>query len=559
MSQRAVDDVKEKLGAALIESYETAGDHTLVVKKEKVGAVVDHLKQNLHFDFLADVTGNDYPERADRFEVVYHLMSTKSWERIALRVPLPAKDPKVESMAGRYKLANWFERETYDMFGITFTGHPDLRRLLCHRDFPGHPLRKDFPKEFEPPIFEPVPIDEQGIVKQHRLEDGTDTVVINFGPAHPITHGVIRCMWELDGETIRHSDTEIGYLHRCMEKESEATNWDGVIPYCDRLNYCSTQMNTMGYAMAVEKLVGLEITERAKLLRVILAEVNRILDHVVCLGPNIIDIGALTPYWYLFKVREAYLDVHDRLAGSRMTASYVRIGGFAKDVYDGFADDLRAAKKLTQEVFSEVRGLVEKNRIFLDRTVGVGIVSRADAISWGLTGPMGRASGLAYDVRKQFPYYHYDELDWEVVVGTAGDTHDRIMCRFEEVDQSLAIIDQALDLLPPGPVNVERPELIKSPHSEVYSNIEALAGHFMHVIYGPKVPKGDAYGFSEAANGELGFYIVSDGSGSPQRVHVRAPCLAAMQSFDRTVEGHMIADASAILGSLNIIAGELDR
>jgi len=559
MSQRAIDDLTSAVSGAVVESYSHSGDETVVIKKEKVGDVFDHLKNNLHFDYLADVTGNDYPERDDRFEVVYHLMSTKSWERLAVRVPLPAKSPKVKTVSDRYKLANWFEREVFDMFGIEFDGHPDLRRILCHRDFPGHPLRKDFPKEFEPPAPEPVPIEEQGIVSPHKLEDGTETVLLNFGPSHPITHGVIRCMLELDGETILKSDSEIGYLHRCMEKESEATSWDGVLPYTDRLNYVSTQMNTMGYAMAVEKLAGVEITERAKILRVILAEMNRILDHVVCIGPNIIDLGALTPYWYLFKIREAYLDVHDRLAGSRMTASYVRIGGFFKDAYEGFEDDVRAAKKLTQEVMGEVRGLIEKNRIFLDRTVGVGTISTEDAISFGLSGPMARASGFAYDIRKQFPYYHYDEFDWDVVVGTAGDTHDRIMCRFEEIDQSLRIIDQALDVLPPGPVNLERPDLIKLPHSEVYSNIEALAGHFMHVINGPKMPVGDCYGYTEAANGELGFYMVSDGSGSPQRLHVRAPCFAAMQTFDPTIEGLMIADASAILGSLNIIAGELDR
>ena len=563
MSRKAVDEVLGKFPKAVDSSHHQCGDDTLVVKAKQVGKVMDYLKDDLNFDMMVDVCGNDYLERRsakERFEVIYHLMRTRDWKRLRIRVPLPEKKPVVETMSGRWALANWFEREAYDMYGISFKGHPDLRRLLCHRDFPGHPLRKDYPKEGRPEemLMEPVSLEEQGW-EPITLPDGSKTVPINFGPAHPITHGVLRIQMQLDGETIHKADTEIGYLHRCMEKESEHTHWDGVLPYTDRLNYCSTQMNTLAYAMAVEKLAGVEVTERCQILRVIINEMGRIMDHCVCLGPNIIDIGALTPYWYLFQVREPLLDIMDRLSGSRMTSSYVRIGGLFRDVYDGFEEDLMAVKPKLEAVIKDLRDLLEKNRIFLDRTVGVGCISREQAIQYGLSGPMARASGLEYDIRKVYPYYHYDEFDWEMVVGVAGDTHDRIMIRIEEMWQSWRIIEQALDVLPDGPVNLDRPDLIKAPHSEVYSNIEALAGHFMHVIHGPAIPEGEAYGYSEAANGELGFYLVSDGSGTPHRVHCRAPCLAAMQIFDPIVEGSMIADASAFLGSLNVIAGELDR
>lgn len=560
MSQRAVEAVKEKLPKAVVETGDHVGDDTLVVKAKELGKIIDCLKDELHFDMCVDVCGNDVPDRKERFEVIYQLMSTRNWERVRVKVTLPEKKPVVATISDRYKLANWWEREVYDMYGITFKGHPNLKRLLLHGSFHGHPLRKDFDKEDRPKelIVEPETLEDIGF-EPITLPDGTQTVPINFGPSHPITHGIIRARLQLDGETIYKSDSEIGYLHRCFEKECEATHWDGVVPYTDRLNYCSTQLNTMGYCMAVEKLAGVEVTERCKIIRVIVAELNRIMDHCVCLGPNVIDMGALTPYWYLFQIREPCLDIMDRLSGSRMTSSYNRIGGLQHDVYDGFEDDVRAVGPVLDKVLTDFESLLKKNRIFLDRAVGVCCISKQQAIDYGLSGPMARASGLEYDIRKVYPYYHYDEFDWEMVVGTAGDTHDRIMCRLEEMYQSWRIVEQALDELPDGPVNLDRPDLIKKPHAEVYSNIEALAGHFMNVINGPKIPAGEAYGYSEAANGELGFYLVSDGSGTPQRVHCRAPCLAAMQIFDPIVEGHMIADASAFLGSLNVIAGELDR
>lgn len=567
MSRRALERVLEAFSRpqpqAAISSHSRHGDDTVVVTAAELGQVLDFVKTELGFDMLVDVCGADYLGRrpdAERFEVVYHLLSTTSWERLRVKVPLPATSPAVESMSGRWALANWFEREVYDMFGVTFAGHPNPKRLLLHQSFEGHPLRKDFNKESRPRelIAEPESLEELGF-EPITLPDGTQTVPINFGPAHPITHGVIHARFQLDGETVVKSDTVIGYLHRCFEKEAEATHWDGVIPYTDRLNYCSTQMNTLGYCMAVEKLCGVEVTERCQLLRVILAEMARIMDHCVCLGANIIDVGALTPFWYFFQIREPLLNIMDRLSGARLMSSYVRIGGLTRDTYEGFEDDLRAVGPVLRRVVGEARKLLEKNRIFLDRMVGVCGITKAQAVAYGLTGPMARASGLEYDVRKRFPYYHYDELDWEMVVGTAGDTYDRTMCRLEEMEQSWRIIEQALDRLPDGPVNLDRPDLIKKPHAEVYSNIEALAGHFMHVMFGPKVPEGEVYGYTEAANGELGFYLVSDGSGTPFRVHCRPPSLAAMQVFDRIIEGHMLADVAAFLGSLNIIAGELDR
>jgi len=384
-------------------------------------------------------------------------------------------------------------------------------------------------------------------------------MALNIGPAHPATHGALRFLVELDGETITKASTEIGYLHRAFEKHAEHSTWSQVIPYTDRLNYCSSLMNNVGYCFAVEKLLNIEIPDRAKFIRVIVAELGRIMDHLICVGTSAVDLGALSNFWYFYNVREQIYDFTERLCGARLTTNYTRIGGVMRDLPPDFDSGMRKVLKSLDRAVRDVTRLLERNRIFIDRTQGVGAVSKEDAISWGFTGPCLRASGVPYDIRKAQPYYYYDTFDFEIPVGTTGDTYDRLMLRVEEIRQSQKIIEQALDRIPEGPILVNDPKVALPPKEKVYGSIEGLMNHFMLLVDGIKPPKGEIYAATEAANGELGFYIISDGGARPYRIHCRPPCFPICAAYGKMVEGGMIADAVAVLGSLNIVVGELDR
>lgn len=524
---------------------------TFLVPKEDILNLSKELKEK-GFDFLMDLCGVDFPEREERFEVVYLFFSSKNYERVRLKV---RTEDKVPSIVPVFKGADWFEREVFDMFGVHFEGHPDLRRILTGDYFKGYPLRKDYPAGKRWPCTEED-------VYRPKLKEGDselEEMLINIGPSHPSTHGTFRLLTKLDGEKIKWMDAEIGYLHRCFEKMSETHIYQQVIPYTDRLNYCSAFLNNVGYCKAVEEMLGIDIPERAKLIRVILGELSRIMDHMVCLAANIVDIGALTNYWYLFQPREEIYTILEACCGARLTVSYCRIGGLAKDVPENFKEMVEYVLKITPPLLKDVDKLVSKNPIFLKRTMDVGKISAEEAIAYGWTGPCLRASGVPYDVRKAYPYYFYDEFEWDIPVGTNGDTYDRYQVRMEEMRQSLKIVEQALKRLQPGPVVVDDPRIILPPRAEVYNTMEGLIYNFEKVMFGLKVPKGEYYGFTEGANGELGFYIVSDGSTKPYRVRVRPPCFAIYQAFPKMMVGQMVADAVAVLGSLNIIAGELDR
>lgn len=524
---------------------------TYLIPKEEILENVKNLKEK-GFDFLMDLCGVDFPKDEERFEVVYLFFSTKNYERIRLKVR--TKD-KVPSIVPVFKGADWFEREVFDMFGVQFEGHPDLRRILTGDYFKGHPLRKDYPAGKRWPCKEEDVYRPQIKEEYSELEE----MLINIGPSHPSTHGTFRLLTKLDGEKIKWMDAEIGYLHRCFEKMSETHIYQQVIPYTDRLNYCSSFLNNVGYCKAVEEMLSIDIPERAKLIRVILGELSRIMDHMVCLAANIVDIGALTNYWYLFQPREEIYGILEACCGARLTVSYCRIGGLAKDVPENFKEMVEYVLKMTPPLLKDVDKLVSKNPIFLKRTMDVGKISKEEAIAYGWTGPCLRASGVPYDVRKIYPYYHYDEFEWDIPVGTNGDTYDRYQVRMEEMRQSLKIVEQALKRLEPGPVMVDDPRIALPPKEEVYNTMEGLIYNFEKVMFGLKVPKGEYYGFTEGANGELGYYIVSDGSTMPYRVRVRPPCFAIYQAFPKMMVGQMVADAVAVLGSLNIIAGELDR
>ncbi len=391
------------------------------------------------------------------------------------------------------------------------------------------------------------------------MENTTETMSLNIGPAHPATHGALRFFVELDGETITKAATEIGYLHRAFEKHSEHSTWSQVIPYTDRLNYCSSLLNNVGYCFAVEKLLEIEIPERAKFIRVIVSELARIMDHLICVGTSAVDLGALSNFWYFYNVREKIYDFTEKLCGARLTTNYTRIGGVMRDLSPDFADGIRGVLKDLDKAIRDVTRLLERNRIFMDRTQGVGVISKEDALSWGFTGPCLRATGVPYDLRKAQPYYYYDTYDFEIPVGTMGDTYDRLMIRVEEMRQSAKIIEQALERIPSGPFLTDNPKIALPSKERVYGSIEGLMNHFMLLIDGIKPPNGEVYGAIEAANGELGFYIVSDGEQRPYRIHCRPPCFPICSAFVKMVEGGMIADAIAVLGSLNIVVGELDR
>lgn len=383
--------------------------------------------------------------------------------------------------------------------------------------------------------------------------------VLNFGPAQPIMHGTLRLKLKIDGETIMDSRMEIGYLHRCFEKMAEQQTWNTVIPFTDRLNYCSSLMNNLGWCHAVEEWMGIKVPPRAQVLRVFFNEMHRILDHCVCLGPGLVDLGALTNLWYLFTIREMGYELIENACGSRLTTSYLRIGGLTRDVPPDFYVKAKRFLKEAPGYVDDVRRLVERNRIFIERTKNIGVVNREDAMAWGYTGPCARASGIPYDVRKARPYHGYENYDFEIPVGENGDSYDRYIVRFEEMKQSLRIMQQALDNLPEGPTDPDDPRVSVPAKHETYNNIEALMNHFKLIYDGIRVPRGEWYSCTEGANGELGFTIVSDGSGRPYRVKVRPPCFAICQSIEKVVIGHMVPDLTAIVGSMNIIAGELDR
>ncbi len=387
----------------------------------------------------------------------------------------------------------------------------------------------------------------------------TDLLTINVGPSHPATHGTLRIQVQLDGETIVNAACEIGYLHRGFEKQAENCQYQLVIPYTERLNYMGPVHNSNAWCYACEQLLGIEAPPRAQAIRVITSEMSRIIDHCVCIGTNLVDIGALTNFWYMYNYREKIYDLFEELTGARMMLNYPRIGGVSLDLPDGWLVGLAKVMEDLGEVLADVRGLVERNRIFMDRTIGVGVIGKELAVSHGVTGPCLRAAGVAHDLRKSQPYWGYENYDFDIPVGHSGDTYDRTIVRFHEMEQSRRIILQAMQKLPDGPVMVSDHLVALPPKDKVYNTMEGLINHFKLVMHGIRPPRGEIYSVTEGGNGELGYYIVSDGGPNAWRLRIRPPCFANYSTFPKIVTGQMVADAVAALGSINIIAGELDR
>jgi len=445
-------------------------------------------------------------------------------------------------------------------------------------------------------------------MEQPKLE--TREMLLNVGPAHPAMHGIIRIVTKLDGEQVMDCDVEIGYLHRGFEKMSETVDYNGVMPYTDRLNYVSPLINNMGYCMAVEKALGISVPDRCHYIRVIMSEISRITDHLTCIGAGAMELGAFTVFLYMIKAREFLWELVEMVTGARLTVSYCRVGGVKGDLPEGFEERCRMALEETRTVLKESDILLTRNRIFVDRMSGTGKISTEDAISYGITGPFLRGCGTAYDVRKDCPYAVYDRLDFDVPVGTRGDNLDRYLVRMEEMHQSMRMIEQALRDIPDGPflahpetgraipaaemvdeakmgnivqiegaravvdptldgaselehpgIAADEKRVFLPPKEDTYGNIEGLMNHFKLVMYGHGVrpPKGEVYFPVEGANGELGFYVVSDGTNNPYRVRVRPPCFAIMSALPKLLIGDMMADVTPTFGSINMIGGELDR
>lgn len=392
------------------------------------------------------------------------------------------------------------------------------------------------------------------------LELSEDPMRLNMGPSHPAMHGTIRMVMDLDGETVVNLDVQPGYLHRGFEKSCERGTWAQVFPYADRLNYVSPMLNNVGWSLAVEKLLEIEVPERCQYYRVILGELSRISDHFTCNGASAMELGAFTPFLWLLKVRDWVWDILERETGARMTHSFGRIGGMAEPPTQTFKDDVLRVIPELHKVVKETETMLLGNRIFLDRMQGVGVLTKEQALSYGVTGPVARSTGIPYDVRKDHPYLVYDRFDFEVPVGEDGDNWDRFMVRLEEIRQSVRIIEQAIEQMPDdGPVNVDDPRIVYPEKAAVYTTIEATIAHFKLVMEGLRTPKGEVYSFTEGGNGELGFHIVSDGSGTPYRVRVRPPCWYNLASSREMLLGGMIADIIPTFGSVNMIGGECDR
>ena len=387
----------------------------------------------------------------------------------------------------------------------------------------------------------------------------TDHMVLNMGPSHPATHGTVKFLLTLDGETVVDMTVEVGYLHRGFEKMCDSVTYSNVFPYTDRLNYCSAIMNNVGYALAVEKLCDIEVTERCKYIRVVTNELARISDHYTNIAAAALELGALTAFIYFVEAREIVWDLLEKVCGARLTSNYIRIGGLMCDLPPGFNDDLEATYPKLDKLFEDVDNLLTKNRIFLDRMRDTGAISKEDAISWGFTGPCLRACGIDYDIRKKQPYLVYDRLDFDIPIGTTGDNFDRYLVRMEEIKQSLKIIKQAMKDMPEGPINTDNPYLRIPSKQDVYSQMEEMIAHFKVVIDGVKPPVGEVYYATEAANGELGFYIVSDGSGKPWKCRVRPPCFTMTGALPDLCKGGMLADIVPTFDMLNMIGGECDR
>lgn len=592
--EKIVSQLRERFPNTIAEVYEFRGDTTITLPRESLLDVTRFLRDELHLSMLLDITALDWLPREPRFDVLYYLLSMQDNTRLRLRVRLNSNDTNVPSVTSIYPGANFYEREVFDLFGITFTGHPFLHRILLPEGTSGHPLRKDHALGYEavefshtydeiqpekptavaPPKPQRVIGSVGGTITQiptTLVEPATpwtksdsDTLLINMGPHHPSTHGVLRVALEVDGEKIVNAMPDIGYLHTGIEKTAEHKTYLKAIPLFDRMDYLATLFNNLGYVLAVEKLMNVDVPERAQIARVILCEIQRIQSHLVAVGSQAMDIGAVTVMTYAFREREIALDIFEMVTGARMMMSYFRFGGLAQDLPAGFTPAVRAFMDLIPGRLKEYEDLLNKNPIWLERTRGIAEYTKEDAIAYGVTGPMLRAAGVQWDLRKQSPYSGYEQYDFDVPVSTRGkaDVLECYYIRMEEMRQSLRILDQALKKLEKTkgqPYVTSNRKVAPPPKQELQSSMESLIHHFKLWTEGIIPPVGFAYAAVESPRGELGFLVSSDGTNRPHRVHVRTPSFANLQTLPLISQNYYLADLVGIIAMTDIILGDVDR
>lgn len=543
---------------------------TFMVEQNRLKDVLRFLKTEAtpRFQRLDDLTAIDESARRNRQEypdytLVYHLLSFEPASRLRLKVGLKGEAPVTQSVTDIWPSANWYEREVFDMFGVRFEGHPNLRRIIMPHHWEGHPLRKSHPgraTEMEPYTLADAqrlqPLDGGVYVQRHGREH---ELILNVGPHHVSTHGLMRYIVSLEGEEITELHMDIGYHHRAAEKIGERQTWNQFIPYTDRVDYLAGAANNLPYVLAVETLAGIEVPERAQVIRVMLSEFFRLSNHLVFFATMAHDVGAMTPNFYTFREREMILDIVELITGGRLHPSWFRLGGVAADLPEGWQEAVNAFVKIFPKAVKEYEALITKNPIFKVRTQGIGRISLEDSIDWGVSGPNLRACGLEWDVRKKFPYSGYENFDFEVPTATEGDCYARYLVRVEEMRQSLSIIEQAAKQMPAGRHVTDDYRYVIPQREDMLKDIESLIHHFINVTRGPKIPRGEAYVSCEIPRGEQGYYVVSDGLGYSYRTRIRSPGFANVQVMPMMAVGETIADLIAIIGSVDYILPDIDR
>ncbi len=565
------DSLRARFGDAVKALEPTSDMPAFEVPAAQVKAVLRYLKEEAapRFRRLDDLTGIDESARRERgkypdFTLVYHLLAFDRPERLRIKVPLTGQTPTAPSVTDIWPSAGWYEREAYDLLGIRFDGHPDLRRILMPHNWQGHPLRKDHPgRATEMPPYTRAdaernqPLDAG--LSLHGGRMGKEELILNIGPHHVSTHGLIRYIVSLDGEEITGMDIDIGYHHRAAEKLGERQSWHQYIPYTDRVDYLAGANNNLPYVMAVEKLAGIRVPERAQVIRILLCELYRLSNHLVWFATMAHDLGAMTPNFYTFREREMIMDIAELITGGRLHPAWFRIGGVAADLPEGWKEAVDDLVRIFPARLAEYEKLTTANPIFKARTVGIGRLSLDEALEWGVTGPNLRASGIEWDLRKAFPYSGYEQFEFEVPTASEGDAYARYLVRVEEMRQSIRIIRQAAADMPAGRWLSEDYRYVVPQRSEMLRDIETLIHHFIHVTRGQKIPRGEAYMACEVPRGEQGYYAVSDGLGYAYRLRIRGPGFANIQAMPLMAVGESIADLIAICGSLDYILPDIDR
>jgi NADH dehydrogenase I D subunit len=574
--------MRARFPEAVLGVDEFRGETTITVRPEQIVGMGTFLQDDpdLKYDQLTFVSAvdnlacNGESLNGSRFDAVYQLHSLTHRRRLRLKAPLKGDAPRIASVVAVWPAANWHERETYDLMGIVFEGHPDLRRILMPDDWVGHPLRKDYPLGGDPVAFT-VNLDDPAVqaIGQITREvpslssvpppsaDPDRYMLLNFGPQHPATHGVLRLVIELDGERVMGVHPDIGHLHSGIEKIAEHKTYNQVIPYTDRMDYVSAINNNLPIVLATEKLLGIEASPRAQALRVILCELQRLAAHLIWFGTSILDLAGvgMSLLMYAFQDRESIFDIIEMVSGARMTPSCFTVGGLRWDVPVGFVPRVREFLEEFKDRLRDQDRLITNNPIFRSRVEGIGHLSLEDAIAWGVTGPCLRGSGLAFDLRKAEPYIGYENYDFDVPSCPEGDVLARYKVRMEEMWQSIRIIEQGLAKLPEGPVKVADRKISLPPREELDTSMEALIHHFKLATEGYSPPPGEVYVGCENPKGELGFYLVSDGTPKPYRCKIRGPSFSNLATSSLMAEGDLLSDLVAVIASVDITLGEVDR